>query len=223
MIRKWFKRIVCGILLAGVLCSITVFAGTKIKPFKLDPSSIEYYKGRILLDLAHLDTSLDNGASYGGYTEREIVNSISLKVRDKLVEAGYDVELTRDMNTPTSIGERVRMANEGDYDVYISLHINSCAVENTGTGVEAFSNGAWSLSNGVLRDMSAKFGLANRGVHETPYYNRNINKNNTLIELGFINNDKDRDILVYEQESISEIIVKNILENYWHGNLWRVE
>ena len=47
----------------------------------------------------------------------------------------------------------------------------------------------------------------------TPYYNINI-PNSTLIELGFINNDIDRDILLNNQDEIAEIITNNIMKQY---------
>ena len=83
-----------------------------------------------------------------------------------------------------------------------------------GTGVEAFSNGEWSLSNSILNDLRDEFGLVKRSSPiATPYYNRNI-QNSSLLEIGFINNSYDRDIMLNKQNEIADIIVKNIIEDY---------
>ena len=171
-------------------------------------------KGRILLDLPHQDTNEDNGAYYGDVTERELSESISLKVKNILEKNGVEVILMREKGQAISIADRVYRANNlGDYDYYISLHINSCLTENTGTGVEGYSVGAWSLTNSILKGLCNEFGYLNRGIYYSPYYNCNINQKSTLLELGFINHEYDRDNLVNKQDTYAKIIAEAILEN----------
>ena len=38
--------------------------------------------------------------------------------------------------------------------------------------------------------------------------------NSSLIELGFVNNDIDRDILINKQDEVAQIIANNILKQY---------
>ena len=170
---------------------------------------------RILLDLSHSDTMYytngqlvrDNGAVYENYTERELTNQITLRVKTILEENGINVDLTRDFNESVTLEERIEKATKFGYDAYISLHANSCEVPNTGTGYEAYSNNQYTLSKNIVEELSSTYGLPNR------YYNQYIN-NSSLIELGFINNDIDRDILINKQDEVAQIIANNILKQY---------
>ena len=164
--------------------------------------------------MPHQDTSRDDGAYYGDVTERELAESISLKVKEILEKNGVEVILMREKGQAISIADRVYRANNlGDYDYYISLHINSCLTENTGTGVEGYSVGAWSLTNSILKGLCNEFGYLNRGIYYSEYYNCNIKQKNTLLELGFINHEYDRDNLINRQDDYARIIANGILEN----------
>lgn len=209
LIRKIKK-----ILLKAFAIGILLFTlSTPIKGFSSNT--------RILLDLSHSDTMYysngqlvrDNGAVYENYTERELTNQITLKVKTILEENGVNVDLTRDFDGQTTLEERIEKANKFGYDAYISLHANSCVTPNTGSGYEAYSNNLYTLSKEIVDDLSETYGLPNRSVQATPYYNRLI-QNSTLIELGFINNDIDRDILINRQDEVAQIIANNILKQY---------
>ena len=214
MIRR-IARIMKNILL-GVLLTITisspVLAQKRVEPYQLKESSINRVQKTILLDLAHHDTSKDEGCSYGGYNEREIAENITLKVKDILESKGISVQLTRGKDDVISIAERIAMANSNNYDYYISIHVNSCEGENRGTGVEAWSNDAWSLSNKVLTELSNEFGYENRGIFQTDFYNKRINTKSTILEIGFINNSKDRYNLINHKDEYAECIAKGIYD-----------
>ncbi|MGN1370906.1 MAG: N-acetylmuramoyl-L-alanine amidase [Candidatus Coprovivens sp.] len=167
-------------------------------------------KPKILLDLAHLDTIEDNGASYLYWNEREMVNKITDKVAIELVNRGYSVTLTRDYDTPISINDRVALANRTDYDYYISIHGNSCETPNTGTGVEAYYNGKMAeiMADAMLKNLE-ELGYVNRGNYETPYYTYYIH-DSVLLELGFVNNWKDRKMLFENEDTIVQLIVDSI-------------
>ena len=209
LIRKIKK-----ILLRAFAIGILLFTlSTPIKGFSSNT--------RILLDLSHSDTMYysngqlirDNGATFGEYNERELTNQITLKVKSILEENGIQVDLTRDFDESITLEERIEKANKFEYDVYLSLHANSCVTPNTGSGYEAYSNNLYTLSKEIVDDLSETYGLPNRTVQATPYYNRLI-PNSSLIELGFVNNDIDRDILVNKQDEVAQIIANNILKQY---------
>ena len=221
MIRrtKFWKRVICALLLSLTLVGVstpTVRAETTAPRYELSETMVsrKEVRGKILLDLPHQDTAQDNGASYGGVTERELAESISLKVKTILEQNGVEVVLTREQGQSMSLSDRIYKANNmGNYDYYISLHVNSCASENTGTGVEGYSCGAWTLSNKILKGLSDEFGYLNRGLYYSPYYNSQIKQNNTLIELGFINNEYDRGNLMNRQDDYARIISDAILDS----------
>ena len=202
--RKWYTRLISGLLIA---LGLGLFGGQKAQARVVDES-------KIILDLSHRDTPNDVGASFGEWNERDIVNEITLKVGDRLVNNGFTVTYTRELDKPISINERVKFANNSDYWLYLSIHANSNDGAKAGTGAEAYSNNQWSLSNNILNDLQSEFGLVKRSSPiATPYYNRNI-QNSSLLEIGFINNDFDRNIMLTEQDKIADIIVRNIISDY---------
>lgn len=202
-IRKLIKMVVISLLL-----SIT------LPMFGRTPQARVVEESKIILDLAHRDTMNDVGASYEQWNERDIVNQITLKVGDKLLNSGFTVTYTRELDKPISINGRVNLANNSDYWLYLSIHANSNDGAKAGTGAEAYSNNQWSLSNNILNDLQSEFGLDKRSSPiATPYYNRNI-QNSSLLEIGFINNDFDRNIMLNSQDKIADIIANNIIEDY---------
>ena len=201
-IRKLIKIVVISLLLSIAL------------PMFGKPQAKVVEEPKIILDLAHRDSMNDVGASFGEWNERDIVNEITLKVGDKLVNNGFTVTYTRELDKPISINERVKFANNSDYWLYLSIHANSNDGAKAGTGVESYSNNEWSLSNNILNDLQSEFGLIKRSSPiESPYYNRNI-QNSSLLEIGFINNPYDLDIMLNKQDEIADIITNNIINDY---------
>lgn len=201
--RHWYTKI---LLILTLTLGLGLFSGQKVGAKIVDEPVI-------LLDLAHRDTMNDVGASFGEWNERDIVNQITLKVGDRLVNKGFTVTYTRELDESISINERVKLANNSDYWLYMSIHANSNKGK-AGTGVESFSNNEWSLSNNILNDLRDEFDLVKRSSPQaTPWYNRRI-ANSTLLEIGFINNEFDRNIMLNNQDKIADIIANNIIEDY---------
>ena len=202
--KRWYTKLIGSILLG--IC-LSLFGGKLVQARVVN-------EPKIILDLAHHDTEKDMGATYKEWNERDIVNQITLKVGDKLLDKGFTVTYTRELDKPTSISNRINLANSSDYWLYLSIHANSNDGVKPGTGVEAFSNNKWSLSNNILNDLSNEFGLTKRNSPQaTPFYNKNI-ANSTLLEIGFINNDFDRSIMLDYQDKIANIIANNIESDY---------
>ena len=219
MIRKKLIKIIKKITLSLVLILTLATPFYKLKaytpmPYVLKESSISYNVSnkKILLDLAHHDTIRDEGCSFGEYNEREISENITLKVKEILESKGITIELTRGKDDVISIADRIALANSNDYDYYISIHVNSSELENKGTGIEAFSCDAWSLSNSVLKELENEFNYENRGIFLSNFYNKRINTKSTILEIGFLNNERDRNYLINQQDRYAECIAKGIYE-----------
>ena len=219
MIRKKLIKIIKKITLSLVLILTLATPFYKLKaytpmPYVLKESSISYNVSnkKILLDLAHHDTIRDEGCSFGEYNEREISENITLKVKEILENKGITIELTRGKDDVISIADRIVLANSNDYDYYISIHVNSSESENKGTGIEAFSNNCWSLSNSVLKELENEFNYENRGIFLSNFYNKRINTKSTILEIGFLNNERDRNYLINQQDRYAECIAKGIYE-----------
>ena len=195
--------------LAAILVSQVVSLASTLTPARTVITDAS--QPRILLDLAHRDTPNDCGADYLQWNERDIVNPITEKVAERLVNKGYTVTLTRSYDQPISINDRVALANRTDYDYYVSIHANSCEGVNRGTGVESYYNGsaAKMMAEGMTRDLAAEFDVPNRGDFQSPYYTRRIH-DSVLVEIGFINHDRDRQYMLENQDRIADIIANNI-------------
>lgn len=219
MIRKKLFQIIKKIAISLVLVFTlaTPFYTLKAyvsEPYVLKESSINYNTStkKILLDLAHHDTANDKGCSFGKYNEREISENISLKVKEILESKGITVELTRGKENVISIEDRVILANSNEYDYYISIHVNSTDTKNKGTGIEAFSCDCWSLSHKVLEKLEKEFNYQNRGIYESNFYNKRIDSKSTIIEIGFLNNEYDRNNLINHQDRYAKCIAGGIIE-----------
>ena len=218
------NKIIISIAALTLLTTITVSANERIVKYILPESSISYKEKEnqktIVLDYSHSDsktnTYRDNGAEskIDGTTEREVTNKLTKTVGDKLELKGFKVIYTRDIDGTVSIPERVKFANKIKGDLYLSIHANITDEPNTQSkGVEAFSNNAWSISNSILKNVSEDLQMVNRGVLTTPWYNREINYPSLLLEIGFLNNENDLDIIKNKQEEYSDIIVESIAGN----------
>ena len=219
MIRKKLIKMIKKITLSLVLVLTLVTPFYKLKaytpmPYVLKESSISYNVSnkKILLDLAHHDTIRDEGCSFGEYNEREISENITLKVKEILENKGITIELTRGKDDVISIADRIVLANSNDYDYYISIHVNSSESENKGTGIEAFSCDCWSLSHKVLEKLEKEFNYQNRGIYESDFYNKRIDSKSTIIEIGFLNNEYDRNNLINHQDRYAKCIAEGIIE-----------
>lgn len=219
MIRKRLIRLIKKIAVSLVLVFTLATPFYTLKAYApeqyvLKESSINYNTStkKILLDLAHHDTANDKGCSFGEYNEREIAENISLKVKEILENKGITVELTRGKEDVISIADRIVLANSNDYDYYISIHVNSTEIENKGTGIEAFSCDCWSLSHKVLEKLEKEFNYQNRGIYESNFYNKRIDSKSTIIEIGFLNNEFDRNNLINHQDKYAKCIANGIYE-----------
>ena len=219
MIRKKLfqiiKKIAISLVLVFTLASpFYTLKAYSLEQYVLKESSINYNIStkKILLDLAHHDTINDKGCSFGEHNEREIAENISLKVKEILECKGITVELTRGKEDVISIEDRVVLANSNEYDYYISIHVNSTEIENKGTGIEAFSCNCWSLSHKVLEKLEKEFNYQNRGIYESNFYNKRIDSKSTIIEIGFLNNEYDRNNLINHQDRYAKCIAEGIYE-----------
>ncbi len=179
----------------------------------------------ILIDAGHNYSGKDIGARIDELNIREeiITWQIADKLREKLERMGYTVYMTRplmsDSLANTSINEslqaRVDLSHMVLADLFVSIHCNM----GGGSGAETycFRLGGYAarLAKIVQSNISDATGLYNRGVKTADFY---VCKNTTmpsiLIETGFMDTDKDRNILTSAdgQEAIAQAIADAVEE-----------
>ena len=86
------------------------------KPNSTDPRK----RFRVVLDPGH--GGIDPGAERDGVTEKDLMLSFALSLRDILVRDGIDVVMTRDSDVFVALENRVAFAHQAEGNLFISLH-----------------------------------------------------------------------------------------------------
>ena len=164
----------------------------------------------------------DPGAVWEGRLEKDDNLNLGLLVREVLRKYGVNVLMTRDTDIFVSLQERVRLANEHDADLFISLHRNSYERQTPSTkGVENF---IYLTAPAATTGRAAELVLQkivdvgvqdNRGVKRGNYYVlRRTRMPAMLLETGFIINEIDNALFDEHIEEYAEAIAHGILEYF---------
>ena len=183
---------------------------------------------KIYLDQGHNPRDYNTGAEGNGFYEQDITYTIGILLYDLLIANGnFDVRLSRPTpdtikgtNNSTSLSERVREANSWGADVFISLHTNAAQNPNA-SGSEALiyrnsSRVSYELADDILKNLNLVTGLRNRGIVERPglYVLRFTRMPAVLVEMGFITNRYDAELMAYSPGLFAEGIYRGIREYY---------
>ena len=177
----------------------------------------------IYLDPGH--GGADEGCARNGVREKDINLAIALLVRERLIEQGYEVIMSRETDTYIAKEERVKEANGSGADIYISIHQNAT---DEGTGVSGME--VWYEEDGSERDskrlaqLIRQQTLKSTGAVERElrsdadfHVTRNTAMPACLIETGFLSNTAERRLLSRSeyQQKIADGIVQGI-SYYFH-------
>ncbi len=182
---------------------------------------------RIFIDQGHNPSNPNAGAEGNGLREQDLTYEIGRLLAARLREdPNFDVRLSR--NTPTeilgssntsSLAARVNAANAWNADYFISLHANASTDPNVG-GTEgyAFSEASegYALGVDIVNAIAAETGLRNRGmfVRPTLYVLRKTQMPAVLIEMGYITNTEDADLMSRRPDLFADAIYNGIV-NYF--------
>ena len=182
---------------------------------------------KIYLDQGHNPRDFNTGAEGNGYFEQDITYDIGVRLARLLRQnPNFEVRLSRPspntvlgISNSTSLSERVREANAYGADLFLSLHTNAAENPNaTGTETLVYSleSTAAEIGEDIVDELAKATGLRNRGVVARPglYVLRRTNMPAVLVEMGFISNPSDADLMVNSPELFAEGIYRGILEYY---------
>lgn len=182
---------------------------------------------KIYIDQGHNPNNPNAGAEGNGLREQDIVFRIGILLYGLLSSnSAFDVRLSRP-DEQTQLGSsnseslrlRVEDANSWGADYFISLHTNASEITSA-TGCEAFAfsrnSAAFALGEDILKALSASTGLRNRGmqVRSGLYVLRKTTMPSILLELGFITNPVDAELMSESPELFSSGVYRGIL-NYF--------
>ena len=180
---------------------------------------------KIYIDQGHNPSSPNAGAEGNGYREQDITYEVGRILATLLRQNGnFDVRLSRP-TSQTSLGTtnasslraRVDEANSWGADYFISIHTNA-SVSSSASGSEALvyssSSVASRLGEDILRELNVSTGLRNRGVKLRPglYVLRKTNMPAVLVEIGFISNLRDANLMANSPDLFAEGIYNGILD-----------
>lgn len=209
---------------------------TNLKPpptlNKLPPQQNYFAKQSfsVLLDPGH--GGHDIGArGRKGFDENDINLDITKRVRDKLINRGIKVSMTRTQDQYVTLWKRIALANTANSNLFVSIHTNA-AKSKTVNGAEIFYYGGANKSqNGanykqnlsksyrfaklVQWHLSKDVKIKSRGVKSARYFVlKNARVPAILIEVGFITHAWEGNKLFtpsYRNE-IAQAIVESILD-----------
>ena len=181
---------------------------------------------KIYIDQGHNPVNPNAGAEGNGFREQDLVYRIGQETASLLRSDGFDVRLSRPLpssqlgtSSSTSLAARVNDANAWGADLFISLHTNASVIESA-SGSEAFvfrrGSDAEILAENILEQLSFATGLETRGVFARPglYVLRKTRMPSTLVELGFITNRADAELMAYSPGLFAAGIRNGVLAYY---------
>lgn len=185
----------------------------------------ELSEKHIVIDPGHGGTSKGAVGRDGDSVvcEKDINLAIALRVRDLLAKEKATVTLTREDDSTVDLYDRPKLANEKGADFFISIHCDSTPKPNSASGTTTYYHASdpdgRALAQAIQKYVSAVTGLPNRGARtDTAIYQsgfavlRRSEMPAVLIEVAFINNDKDRAKLKDPkfQKKVAEAIVAGL-------------
>ena len=183
---------------------------------------------KIYIDQGHNPSSFNTGAEGNGYYEQDITYEIGRRLYNLL---RTNPEFTPRLSRPTpdtilgtsnssSLSTRVKEANSWPADIFISLH-NNAAENPNASGNEALVYGpgatvANALATNILEQLTLTTGLRNRGIVERPglYVLRKTAMPAVVVEMGFITNPLDAELMAYSPGLFATSIYRGILGYY---------
>ena len=168
---------------------------------------------KAFVDLGHGGN--DPGACGNGLRESDIVLAVGLRVKYHLLRHDVEVMLSRESDKTVSLAERTNMANRFGADALASIHCNA-AIE-TAYGIETY---CYTFKYRALADKvhgklveNKSLYYANRGVKEADFHMlRESNMDAALVEMAFISNARDAQLLRNMQEEYAIAIAQGILD-----------
>lgn len=168
----------------------------------------------IILDAGH--GGFDNGATYEGEREKDQVLRLTKDVGQMLSDEGYIVKYTRTTDDYASPYQKAERANELGGDYFISFHRNYSVEDNLYNGVQSLvysteSKEAITLGE-QLNQQLEQVGFQNLGIEVVPdlIVLRETDMPAVLLEVGFMNSERDQELWNTRYEDIVNAIVAAI-------------
>jgi N-acetylmuramoyl-L-alanine amidase len=91
---------------------------------QVDPNVLDLSVRRVILDAGHGGDNLGT-SSADGVNEKDVTLDIAERVRQLIVQRGFEAVMTRTADETRSLLERAATANDRHGDIFVSIHLNS--------------------------------------------------------------------------------------------------
>lgn len=176
---------------------------------------------KVCLDYGH--GGHDPGAVGNGLKEKDLTLAIGKKVKGVLEKQRLKVIETRSDDRYVSLTERANISNRNKADAFISLHVNS-ATNSSARGFEVWTTRGQDKSDQLAEDIAKEIKKAFPSVpFRADLSDSDLDKESNftviakaaapacLVEMGFIVNKLDAEMLKNEQDKVAGAISKGIL------------
>ncbi|HWP80699.1 MAG TPA: N-acetylmuramoyl-L-alanine amidase [Candidatus Acidoferrum sp.] len=184
------------------------------------------------MDQGHNPENPNAGAEANGLREQDINYQVGIYLAQFLeMDPRFDVRLSRP-TADTSLGntvaeslsERVRMANEWPADYFISIHGNSNEnpdINGTEVYVYQLDSTAAQFGRSILDAIVARLGTRDNGLRANPtlYVLRRTAMPAVLVELAYLTNTQNAELLANNQWSFAYAIYEGILDYFGYRTL----
>lgn len=182
---------------------------------------------KIFIDQGHNPSGHNTGAEGFGVREQDVTYIVGLYLSQLLeADGNFEVRLSRNSpeeilgtNNSTSLTARVQAANSWPADYFISIHCNANVNPNI-NGTECYVyqayTTAYDLGRQILDGIVERVGTKDNGLRVNPslYVLRRTRMPAVLVELAYLTNYDDMELLVNEQYAFAEGIYQGILEYF---------
>lgn len=168
----------------------------------------------IVLDAGHGGS--DPGAQRADVNEKDVTMAIINKLKKVLEGKGARVVLTRADDTFISLEERVRITNQVNPNLFLSVHINSLQSTSDIHGIETYyqTDRSLPLANRVHESLVTGLGAPDRSVRRARFYVINHTPVPAILaEVGYITNKTERDRLISSdyQHKIANALARGVM------------
>ena len=222
-------------ILLYLILVVIIFSGMLICNFYMNSIVANVTPNLIIIDPGH---GGEDGGAIGitGAPEKELNLSIALKLKEKLLNTGFNVIITRSDDKMlgaenitknkkrNDLKERVKIAKKNENALFISIHMNHFDdTKQKGSQVFYSKNNPNSKKLAELIDKNLKEGLDPNNKREIKkagseiYILNKIENPACLIECGFISNPGEEQKLMSEsyQWKITDMIINGICDFFY--------
>lgn len=169
----------------------------------------------IVLDAGH--GGANPGATYNGRQEKDDVLALTVAIGNILEANGVDVYYTRTTDVYETPLQKAQEANAIGADYFVSIHRNSSPIPNQYTGIESLVYSPYGEAAKLAENINEELeeiGYENQGVNQRQnlIVLRRTQMPAVLVEVGFINTDKDNTMFDERFEETARAIAEGILD-----------